>query len=165
MQNCCPSRTVRCPRRGTAAVAFALVAPLFFTFLLAFFELGHGLMVDSVLENAAYEGARQGILPGANADQVRAAAKKIAATCTLKNIQVTIDPPVLEPFTRELTVTASVQLSEAGLLVGKYLRGQEISHSVTMACEPRLRFMFPPEVIDEFNPVRPKPRGRGRNGS
>src|SRR5579884_3784762 len=47
-------------RRGATAVEFALVAPVFFMFILGLIELGRGMMVQSLLENAARAGVRTG---------------------------------------------------------------------------------------------------------
>lgn len=150
-------------RRGATVVEFAFVVPIFFLFLLAFFELGHGLMLDSILENAAYEGARQSITPGATTDMVKQAAENIAKISTLKNPQLTVSPPVITPATETVTVTVSTSLSESGLIIGRFLKGSTISRSVTMIREPSLRLQFPPEQIDILNPTTPKPRGRGKH--
>jgi Flp pilus assembly protein TadG len=59
-------------RRGTAAVEFAMTAPLLFMMIYASVELGHANMVLNATEAACYEGARVGIVPGATADECRA---------------------------------------------------------------------------------------------
>lgn len=51
-------------RTGTAVVQFAIVFPIFFVFLLGFVEFGRASMVASLLNNAARNGARVGILSG-----------------------------------------------------------------------------------------------------
>jgi Flp pilus assembly protein TadG len=48
----------RCPRRGSAAVEFALVAPLFTLLILGALEMGRALQVQSALDNAVREGCR-----------------------------------------------------------------------------------------------------------
>ena len=59
-------KTIRKPRRtGAMTVEFAFAIPVLVLFILAFFEIGRALTLNCVLENAAYEGARQAILPGA----------------------------------------------------------------------------------------------------
>jgi Flp pilus assembly protein TadG len=47
------------PRRGTAAVEFAVVLPLFITILFGIWEVGRMVQVSQVLYNAAREAARQ----------------------------------------------------------------------------------------------------------
>jgi Flp pilus assembly protein TadG len=48
----------RCQRRGSAAVEFALVAPLFTLLILGSIEVGRALQVQSALDNAVREGCR-----------------------------------------------------------------------------------------------------------
>lgn len=66
------SQIYSCPprRRGAAAVEFAVVSLVFFTFVLAFFEFGRALMVDYVLVNSARQACRAGIIPGATSSQI-----------------------------------------------------------------------------------------------
>jgi len=49
-------------RTGVAAVEFALVAPIFFLFVLGLIEFGRMLMVQQSLTNAAREGCRTAVL-------------------------------------------------------------------------------------------------------
>ena len=48
----------RCHRTGSAAVEFALVAPLFTLLILGGIEVGRALQVQSALDNAVREGCR-----------------------------------------------------------------------------------------------------------
>jgi Flp pilus assembly protein TadG len=64
-----PSHSRRYRRRGAHLVEFALVAPLFFLFVLTLIDIGRGMMATSLLANAARAGCRTGVLPGkANSD-------------------------------------------------------------------------------------------------
>src|SRR5690242_19113781 len=59
----------RPPRRGGAAVEFALVAPFLVTVLLGMFEISRAILVKETLSNAAQQGCRTGSHPGtANSD-------------------------------------------------------------------------------------------------
>jgi Flp pilus assembly protein TadG len=63
------NRTHRRTRRGAHLVEFALVAPLFFLFVLTIVDIGRGMMATSLLNNAARAGCRTGVLRGkANSD-------------------------------------------------------------------------------------------------
>lgn len=71
---------VRCHARrsGAALVEFALVLPLFLLFVLALVEIGRGMMVTSLLTNAARSGCRAGVLSSAkNADVESAVSGRI----------------------------------------------------------------------------------------
>ena len=54
------------PRRrvGAHLVEFAMVIPFFFLFVFALIEIGRGMMVSSLVTNAARAGCRTGIVPG-----------------------------------------------------------------------------------------------------
>jgi Flp pilus assembly protein TadG len=51
-------------RRGATAVEFAIMAPLLFLVFLGIIEVGRGLMVVHLLNNAAEAGCRAGIVEG-----------------------------------------------------------------------------------------------------
>jgi Flp pilus assembly protein TadG len=57
-------------RTAAAAVEFAFVAPLLVLLVLGMVEFGRMLMVQQNLTNAAREGARKAVLPGATDSQV-----------------------------------------------------------------------------------------------
>jgi TadE-like protein len=50
------------PRRATGVVEFAFVAIVFFTFLFGIIEFGQLVMVNNLLDSAAREGARVGVV-------------------------------------------------------------------------------------------------------
>ncbi len=60
-------------RRGATVVEFALVTPVFVLFVLGIIEIGRGLMVVSLLNNAARAGCRVGILDGASDSDINSA--------------------------------------------------------------------------------------------
>lgn len=57
-----PCRSFRKQRRGAAVVEFAVVAPIFFLFVLGIIEYGRMVMVYQVLTNASRVGARIAVL-------------------------------------------------------------------------------------------------------
>lgn len=101
-------------RRGTAAVEFALTAPLLFLLLLGSLELGRMNMIKQTANNAAYEAARTCIVPGATKAEGVAAARAI-----LNSIGVTCPDPVivLDPVTTDITDTT---LSVTATVVVEY---------------------------------------------
>jgi Flp pilus assembly protein TadG len=52
------------PRRGVAAVEFAIVAPVFVALVLGIIEFGRAMMIGELLDNAARAGCRAGTLSG-----------------------------------------------------------------------------------------------------
>src|SRR5207244_11273128 len=55
----CALRRFRCNRRGSAAVEFALVAPMFFALLFAIIEVAMVFFASQVLETVTQDAARQ----------------------------------------------------------------------------------------------------------
>ncbi len=64
-------------KRGAVAVEFAIAAPVFFLFLLASFEFGWLNVLRHTADNAAYEGARAAMVPGATAADATAKVNSI----------------------------------------------------------------------------------------
>ncbi len=151
-------------RKGATAVEMAVVLPVFIMLLIGFFELGHVLMIDSIVENAAYEGARRGVVPGATQESAQKAAEDIATASSLRNVQVQVETKELSPSVQSIAVTVNAPLSENGIFVGAFLGNTTVSRSVTMIHESSLRFRFPPGTAQLPEPT-PRPRGRGKNGN
>lgn len=62
----------RANRAGAAAVEMALVLMLLIVLVFGIIEFGRAIMVHQVLTNAAREGARRAVIPGATDAQVQA---------------------------------------------------------------------------------------------
>jgi Flp pilus assembly protein TadG len=68
-------------RRGVAAVEFAVMATLLFTLILGIVEIGRAMMVLEILNNAARNGCRVGVLSGSsNADVSTAVDNALSGT-------------------------------------------------------------------------------------
>lgn len=149
-------------RRGATSVEMAIIVTVAVLFLFAFFEIGHALMIDSIVENAAYEGARRRIVPGATAEQAQQAAEDVATASSLRSVDVQLRTNEVSPGVQGVTVTVNAPLSENSIFMGPFLGNTTISRSVTMIHESSLRFRFLP---DERSVPEPIPRPRGRGGS
>jgi Flp pilus assembly protein TadG len=57
-------------RRGAVALEFAILISFFLLLLFGMIELGRAIQVSQILTNAAREGARRAIVPGATNTQV-----------------------------------------------------------------------------------------------
>ena len=108
-------RLCRRNRRGAAVVEFAIVAPIFFGFMLGMIEVGRAVMVQQILTNASREGARKGVLD----DQTTQGIQDFVVTY-LQNASiggsptVTINPslPTATGYNGPVTVTVSVPFSQ-----------------------------------------------------
>jgi Flp pilus assembly protein TadG len=58
-------------RSGATTVELAVVAPFLFLVILGIFEIGRGLMVIHLLNNAALAGCRTGIIEGKTTDNIK----------------------------------------------------------------------------------------------
>ncbi len=147
-------------RSGATIVEFAVTLPILILFLFAFFEIAHALMIDSVVENAAYEGVRRGIIPGASSDSVEKAAQDVAIASSLKSVNVFVEPNSIGPDTERITVTVSAPLKSNGLLIGTFLGNTMLKRSATMIREAHLRYQVGPDppTIQDVSPQRPRKR-------
>ena len=99
-------------RIGATAVEVAICLPILFLFLFSSYELSRGNFLSHAVESAAYEGARVGILPGANKAKIQAAVDFVMKSCGATNYQVTVTPAVLTEETTKVTVEVAVPMQE-----------------------------------------------------
>lgn len=95
-------------RSGAVAVEFALTLPLLFLMLFGAVELSHANMVFHAAEAAAYEGAREGILPGATSTDCRRAARRILNISKVRLAGIVVTPSNLS--TETTTVRVEVRI-------------------------------------------------------
>lgn len=122
--------TKRPIRRGAAAVEFAITAPVFFLFLLAAFEFGWLNVLRHTADNAAYEGARAAMVPGATAADAKAKAKSLLGVVGARGAKITITPATVDIDTKEVTVEVDVPMKRNGLIVPRFSSKTRL-HSVS----------------------------------
>lgn len=122
-------------RRGAAMVEFAIVAPILFLFFFAAFEFCRANMIRHTADNAVYEGARMGILPGSTAAEAQQEARRLLNTLGLQNFDVQVTPSVLQDDTEQITVRAEVPLDGNSFLPTQYFTGRVIAREITMTRE------------------------------
>lgn len=133
-----PTRTRRRKlpnRRGAVAVEFALTAPLLFMFLFAALELGHANMVFNVAEAAAYEGARQGIVPGATVADCEAAVDRLLGIAKIQGGTVTVTPSSLTTESDTIQVTIQVPYSQNTIITPTFTQGLNIQRTCVLSRE------------------------------
>lgn len=119
-----PSATLR---RGTTTVEFALVAPLFFVLLFGALEFSRMNMVRHTIDIAAYEGARQGIIPGATADDVRDRVNQVLGQVGIANTTINVTPSNISGLTSEVTVDVSAPMNDNGFMFGSFMTGMSVT--------------------------------------
>lgn len=122
-------------KRGAAAVEFAITAPVFFLFLLAAFEFGWLNVIRHTADNAAYEGARAAMVPGATAADATAKANSILKIVGARGAKVTITPATLATTTTEVTVAVDVPMIKNGLIVPRFTSKKTLHSESTLRTE------------------------------
>ncbi len=129
------SRRTASPRSGVAAVEFVFVVTIAFVMFFAAFEFCRVAMIRHTVDNAVYEGARRGIIPGGTADDVSGTARQILATIGVDNARVTVTPPTITKSSEDVTVSIRVPLDSNSFVPTNFFRGKTIERSLTMRRE------------------------------
>jgi Flp pilus assembly protein TadG len=87
----CP--TANGKRRGAAAVEFAVVAPIFFLFLIGILEFGRLMMILGVVTNASRSGARAGAVTVGDYDSIISA---VNSTVTRGGVSLGSETPIVK---------------------------------------------------------------------
>ncbi len=139
MQNMeCKSRRKKMPRRrraGAVLVEFAIVAPVFFLFILAAFEFSRINVLRHTADNAAYEAARCAMVPGATATGAIDRANRILNIVGTRGATVTVNPAILDRTAEQITVTIDVPLNQNGWIVPKFSADKTLRAFSTLRTE------------------------------
>ncbi len=127
-------RLPTCPpaRRGALTVEFALVAPLVFLVVFGAIEFARLNMLINTMENAAYEGARRGIVPGATVANVEAESEAILQAVGAVNAHVVVTPAVLTNQSPDVTVRISIPLDDNAWVAPRFTKSVVVTRSCTL---------------------------------
>ena len=129
------TKATRPQRRGTLTVEFALTLPILFSIFIASLEFSRLNMVSNSTDNAAYEGAREGILPGATIAKVKAATSKSLDAVGIKYARVIVTPTVITSATTTIEVAVVVPLRENAWVSPLYSTNRTITKSCKLSRE------------------------------
>lgn len=101
-------------RKGAVTVEMALTVPILFLMVFASMEFAGMNVMRHTVDNAAYEAARHGIVPGATAADVVNEATSIMNAVGATNINVDVVPNTITNDTEEITVTVTVPVAGNG---------------------------------------------------
>ncbi len=132
-----PHRIDGCHRSGAVLVEFAIVVPILFLFFFAGFEFCRVSMIRHTVDNAVYEAARRGIIPGATNADVRNEAERILSTIGLNVFNIQIRPGTIRDETEEITVAITVPLDANTFVPAQYFLGKQTRRELTMRREGR----------------------------
>ena len=122
-------------RRGAITVEFAMTAPLLFIMLFGALELGHAKMVFKVTEAAAYEGARNGIVPGASVQEVHNGVNTILASSNIRDAAIIVTPSNLNQTTEFINVRVSVPYGSNTLMPPFFTGGMVVERNCRLTRE------------------------------
>lgn len=122
-------------RSGATVVEFAVVAPIFFVLLFAGMEFAILGTIRSTAHNAAYEGARKLVIPGAVASEGIAEVKRIMAVVGVSTLTVTVTPTVITEDTKSVTVDIRIPYDSNAVFVPYFTSGLTIQAAITLKTE------------------------------
>ncbi|QEG38036.1 TadE/TadG family type IV pilus assembly protein [Bythopirellula goksoeyrii] len=122
-------------RRGATVVEFAIVASVFFVVVSASVEFVRLNVIRHTADNAAYEAARDAMVPGATAAEAIAKANSILNVVGTRGATVTITPPVLNPDIPEVNVRIDIPLNPNGWITPKFTSGKSLTVQSTLRKE------------------------------
>lgn len=136
MKSLPPAGTVRSQiRRAMVTVEFAMVAPVFFTFVFAGIEFARANMIRNSVQNAVYEGARTGIVPGATNAECISATQSLLSTVGIAQSDIMVTPANLSNADA-VTVAVTAPLSGTnGYVFPNFFLGKSITSSITLERE------------------------------
>jgi Flp pilus assembly protein TadG len=117
-------------RLAASTVEFAVVAPVFFALVLGIIEVGRGLMVVHLLNNAARAGCRTGVIEGRSTSNISDAVTNTlsAEGITTETVTVQVNDATADASTAqsgdEITVNVAIPVGKVTWVPGgRYLRG------------------------------------------
>ena len=132
------SRRVR-NRQGAFTVEFALCSGLFFMILLAGFEFSRFMYARHSVDQAAYEAARIGIVPGQSPAQVIARARQILNATGIRSATVNVQPAAFDGNTETVTVSITAPYADSSWLRPVFLAATNLSATIILRKDSTLR--------------------------
>ena len=116
-------------------IEFAIVAPIVFLFFFAAFEFCRAAMIRHTADNAVYEAARIGIIPGATSAEVRREANRILSTVGISSATVSVRPARIRRETPQVTVRVAVPLDDNSFVPPNFFGGKILVRELTLRRE------------------------------
>lgn len=135
MQTNSRTRRLTAARRGTVAVEMALTIPLLLFIVFSSYEFARANMIRHTVEAACYESARQGILPGADVQQVEDAANFVLGSVAIRAATIEVAPSPLTSQSKTVEVTITVPLNSNLSFAPFFLKEGTVKRSCRMARE------------------------------
>ncbi len=135
-------------RRGTYTVEFAICASVLFMTIFAVFEFSRFTFIRQAVDQAAYEAARVGIVPGASNSDIQFRAESLLAAAGIRNATVAITPAVIDDATTEVAVEISCNFGENSWIPNHFLPTTEFV-SRTVLDHENQAFLIPENAASD----------------
>lgn len=122
-------------RRGAVTVEFAMVATVVFMVIFGLIEFARLSILRHAVDNAAYEAARVGIVPGATTAEVNNAAEWMLANSGVSPTQISVTPFPLNDDSESITVSVAVDVADNSWIPPLYTRGKSVVGEATLGTE------------------------------
>lgn len=128
-------------RRGASTVEFAVVAPLFFLFIFGCLDFGRLMLAESIIEQSAFEAARDVAVVGATVEEGEAVAQRelnilgIAnATVQIRGLINGVPQPGIGLDADQVSATISVPM-ESVMSLDFLARGRAMERTIVIDTE------------------------------
>ena len=119
-------------RQGAFTVEFAICCGLFFVVLMSSIEFTRFMYARHSVDQAAYEAARLGIVPGRTPAEVVARANQILNATGVRNATVTVTPSVFSSSTSTVTVRVRCSYADSSWMKPVFLANTDILSEITL---------------------------------
>ena len=107
-------------RSGATIVEVAVCLPVLIMLLFAGYEFGRATMLRHASESAAYEGARTGMVPGANKRKVNDAVREMLSSMGVSDAEVIVTPAVIKQDTESVKVVVRIPMKSNTVLMSLF---------------------------------------------
>lgn len=116
-------------------VELAIVAPIFFTILFACFEFSRVSLIRNAANNAAYQAARQMMVPGATLSDAQTEANRLLSVLGVTTYTLTVTPNPVTTTTDRVTVHIAIPAKENGWVSAVFSKDLTIQAGSTLYTE------------------------------
>ncbi len=122
-------------RSAAVTVETAISLPVLLLLVFGGIEFSRVHTISDTCSNAAFEGARRGIVEGATATDCRNEAQAILNIVGIHDSTITVTPDPLTNQANRVTVRIDVSLDSNSWVLPKYFLGSTLTRTVTLARE------------------------------
>lgn len=121
--------------RGAMLVELAVVLPIILLLVAAFLELSRVWMLKQTADSAAYEGARAGIIAGAQPSDARDAAEALLRAARIKRWTIDCHPTEFVESTGVIRLTVNIPVSTNTWVAPMFFKSTRVTSSVALITE------------------------------